>query len=553
MYNRICGFLMVLMSLATGLLRAQETDFRVYGSDAEIILPDSVKVKLINQVEPPKNILLQWLTADGYLSATVDSVYSDRAYITRYCPFEVENFQITYSGDIDSTYNVSPDEHYSQQWLTRTIELHLSELLRQGYPFAEAEITRFTPKYEDCSMDIVITTETAEKAKASDIYFSGTETSNREYLRKVSRFRPGELITPNYLRFLQSNLNASELFNFVGEGQILIREGEPVIVFEVQERSLNQFDGVLGYVPNAAGNGQIVGDVELSLWNVLIQGNGLNLHYQRLRPETSELEVSVSQDWIGEVPIGLSAGFQFYQNDTTYQSRQFNLGGSYRVSGGFKLTGGIEFQSSVSGGNVPMVVEPDGSKRTARLGFEYTNLDRFDVPTSGNQLSLSYGIANKNLQEDSTGSFVQNVLELEARQYIPLFERSVIALSVKGFLLEADRVTLNDLVRFGGANSFRGYAEEQFRAGQLLWGDLEYRFLLDRQSYLFLFGAVGRYHRPKLLTETNNQFQITNTLYSTGFGLSYQTRLGRLKFTYAISPEESIANGKVHFGIRAEL
>jgi outer membrane protein assembly factor BamA len=120
-------------------------------------------------------------------------------------------------------------------------------------------------------------------------------------------------------------------------------------------------------------------------------------------------------------------------------------------------------------------------------------------------------------------------------------------------LLEAYRVTFNDLIRFGGANSFRGYAEEQFQAGRLLWGDIEYRFLLDRNSYLFVFGAAGRFHRPKLLTETSNQFQTTDNLYSTGFGMSYQTRIGRLKFTYAISPEESIGNGKVHFGIRTGL
>ncbi len=134
-----------------------------------------------------------------------------------------------------------------------------------------------------------------------------------------------------------------------------------------------------------------------------------------------------------------------------------------------------------------------------------------------------------------------------------MFEKSVIATSLNGFLLESEKVTTNDLIRFGGANSFRGYAEEQFRAGTMFWGDLEYRFLLNRSSFLFAFGAAGGYHRPKLLTETTSDFRTTDYLYSTGFGLSYQTQIGRLKFTYAISPEESIANGKVHFGIRTEL
>lgn len=553
MHSKLCGLLFGVMFFASGFLQAQETEFHVYENDSEIALPDSVQLKLSAQSDPPQVILLQWLFADGYLNASIDSIRQNRAYINRNCAFDLQEIQWRYSGERDTTITQNIGIRFTQQQLQRQIESRLYVLAVEGFPFARAEILRFNPQYEVCSVSVYVNIETGEKAMATDIYFSGAKANDRRYLKKVSRFQTGELITPNYLRFLRSNLNAAELFNFVGEGQILLREGEPVIVFEVQERLLNQFDGLLGYVPDAAGNGQIVGDVELSLWNVLTQGNGINFHYQRLRPETSELEVEVSQDWIGEIPVGVSAGFQFYQNDTTYQSRDFELGGYYRISGGFKLTGGIGFQASTSGGNVPVIVEPDGRKRTARLGFEYTNLNRFDVPTSGNQLSVSYGIANKNLQEDSTGSFIQNTLHLEARQYIPIFDQSVIALSMQGFLLEADRVTINDLIRFGGANSFRGYAEEQFRAGQLLWGDVEYQFLLDRQSYLFVFGAVGRYHRPKLLTETNNQFQTTNTLTSTGFGLSYQTRIGRLKFTYAVSPEESIANGKVHFGIRTKL
>ena len=307
-------------------------------------------------------------------------------------------------------------------------------------------------------------------------------------------------------------------------------------------------------MPDATGNGQIVGDVELSLWNVLTQGNGFDFRYQRLRPETSQLNLGASQDWIGDIPIGISAGFQLYQNDTTYQSRDFDLDGYYLLNTGLKLIGGVGFQSTTSGNNLPMVIEPDGQKRTARLGFEYTNLDRYDAPTSGSSVRLMLGIANKDLADDSSTTFTQNILEFTARNYIPIFEKSVIATSMHGFLLESDKVTTNDLIRFGGANSFRGYAEQQFRAGTMLWGDVEYRFLLNRQSYLFGFGAVGGFERPKLLTEPNNDFRITNKyLFSTGFGLSYQTQIGRLKFTYAISPEESVGNGKVHFGIRTEL
>lgn len=553
MFSKAGAFSVLLLIPVLSFAQVQDSKIRVFDNNAEISLSDSVQVQLSDRSTSIEIILLQWLSADGYLNASIDSVLNNRVYVNRNCAFELRELKWNYTGGVDTVLIRDPKIRYTPRNFQNEIELKLFELAEEGFLFANAEIKLFDPDHENCSVSVEVELRTEEKAEAADIFFSGAETNSRDYLRKISRFRSGQLITPDYLQFLRTNLNGSELFNAVGEGQVFLREGEPVIVFEVQERSLNQFDGLLGYVPDASGNGQIVGDVELSLWNVISQGNGFDLRYQRLRPETSQLNVGVSQDWFRNIPVGVSAGFQLYQNDTTYQARDLDLAGYYRLNSVFKLIGGVGFQSTTSGNNIPTIVEPDGQKRTARLGFEYVNLDRYDVPTSGNSVRLVFGIANKDVADDTSAAFTQNVLEFTARSYFPIFDQSVIAISLNGFLLESERVTINDLTRFGGANSFRGYAEEQFRAGRLFWGDLEYRFLLNRSSYLFGFGAAGGYHRPKLLTETNNDFQITKYLFSTGFGLSYQTQIGRLKFTYAISPEESIGNGKVHFGIRTEL
>ncbi|MEX2604786.1 MAG: BamA/TamA family outer membrane protein [Gracilimonas sp.] len=548
-------FLFLLFIGFPFLAQAQSNnhDFHIFELGKEIELPDSIQSKIASDFNSAEETLLQWFAKDGFLNAEINTPSPQKAEITRGCQFSLNQINITYSGAIDSSFTQNTGIKYTQKILEDRISALVFDLVEKGYPFAKSEIIQFKPDNGNCSVTVDLGIETGERARTSNIYFSGARSNSQGYLQKISRFRAGQNITPNYIRYLRTNLNSSELFNSVGKGQVFLREGEPVIVFDVEERSLNQFDGLLGYVPDAAGNGQIVGDVQLSLWNVVTQGNGFNFQYQRLRPEVSELDLGVSQDWIGNIPVGISAGFQLYQNDTTYQSRDFELGGYYRITGGFKLTGGVGFQATTSGANVPVIVEPDGRKRTARLGFDYINLDNLDVPTKGSRLNVSLGIANKDLEEDSAGSFIQNTLHFQANNYIPIFQQSVIATSLNGFLLESDKVTINDLIRFGGANSLRGYAEDQFRAGTMLWGDIEYRFLLNRSSFLFAFGAAGGYHRPKLLTETTSNFQTTDYLFSTGFGLSYQTRIGRLKFTYAISPEESIGNGKVHFGIRTEL
>jgi outer membrane protein assembly factor BamA len=552
MHRSLILFLLLLLSVSV-FAQQTATEFRVFEEENEIQLPDSIRNQLANNQVGVHEILLIWLGNQGYLNAAIHKSDHNQVIIDRNCAFQLQQLSVDFMDTTQSDFILQINERYTRQALQSHIETLLQDLGAQGYPFAKAEITTLTPDSEECTLQVNVTIDKGEKAAISGIYFSGNEINSQDYLTKIARFEPGEIITPGYLRFLRNNLNSSELFNFVSEGHILLENGNPVVVFEVQERSMNLFDGLLGYVPDASGKGQIVGDVSLSLWNVFTQGSGLNFEYQRLRPETSELNLGVSQDWIGNLPVGLSAGLQIYQNDTTYQSRDVEVNGYYRISGSFKLIGGINYEATVSGNDNLNIIEPDGRKRTANLGFQYSNLDNYEVPTLGNRLSVIYGIANKNLEQDSVGSFIQNSLRIEAAQYIPMGNSSVIAFSAQAFLLEADKVTTNDLIRFGGANSFRGYAEQQFRAGRLLWGDVEYRFMLDRRSYLFTFGAVGGYYRPKLLTELNDSFRNTDYLYSTGFGLSYQTQIGRLKFTYAISPEESLSNGKVHFGITTQF
>jgi len=119
--------------------------------------------------------------------------------------------------------------------------------------------------------------------------------------------------------------------------------------------------------------------------------------------------------------------------------------------------------------------------------------------------------------------------------------------------LESPHFLITDLFRFGGAESLRGFREDQFRGSQVVWADLEARYLIDRNSYLFLFGAYGFYERPQLINEETDQFTISDTLTSLGFGLAFQSPLGIIKFSYAISPDEDLGNGKVHVGITAGL
>jgi len=150
-------------------------------------------------------------------------------------------------------------------------------------------------------------------------------------------------------------------------------------------------------------------------------------------------------------------------------------------------------------------------------------------------------------------SYNQSILRVDVRGYVPVGNRRVLAPRVNAKFLESPQYLVTDLFRFGGAESMRGFREDQFRASSVVWGELEGRYLLARHSFLFLFGAYGIYSRPQLINEQTDVLAVTDNLTSFGFGLAFQSPIGIMKFSYAISPDEDLGNGKVHVGITAGL
>lgn len=445
-------------------------------------------------------------------------------------------------------------DYYNSLKLQSVIEewVHLKN--DQGYLFAAAEIKDVYLNRSSLTVDLSIELKTGKRVYSGKVLFKGAELNDPKYLKKVSGAIDSVLVTPDYLNHLQTMLRQSGMLDEVREPELIVNQnGEVNIMIGVRESQLNQFDGILGYVPDPSGNGQLVGELDLSLWNALAQGNGIRFNFERLRLENTRLYGQVRQHWIGNLPVGLEASGQFFQNDSSYQYRQLNLGGYYLAGNGLRLNGRIGTAVSVEGQNRIRNIEPDGNKRFAEIGFGLNTLDDLLVPRSGVHIDLRFGLTRKSVAIDSIGAFSQQYLRLAGQWYRDLGQQQVLASNTQFYLLNASRITDSDLIRFGGANSLRGYAEEQFTASLTIWSDLEYRYMTSRDSYLFMFAAAGYYERPRLITESDNQFNNSGLLQSAGFGISYRIRIGRLNFTYALSPQESIANGKVHLGIVTEL
>lgn len=526
---------------------AQERSIQVIENKGN---PKSITLDKPDNSLTDRQLLLVHYSNNGFFDAEIYLIDSETYTVNTGEKYKISSLVFEHDIDTINTYEELMGEFYSSVLIEKRITEEYNKIVDEGYYEANVSVKEIDIDSLSKTVSIIAFKEKGKLTKLNEVIFKGNSINSQQYLARISGIKDSLIATQINLNQIKRNLASSELLEEVSDPIIYSEEGKFIVLFNVQERNLNQLDGLIGFVPDASGKGQIVGDLDISLWNVLRDGNAFELQYQRLKPETSRLELGVSQHWIANIPLSIGLDFSFYQNDTTYQTRKIGLNSSYSITSNLDLDGRIYSQTSNSSEELQFQQEPDGEKQGADLGFTFSNLDRVEVPQKGIHLELLYGIANKDIERDSVLSFRQQRIETEIRFYFPIANQSVIASSLHGFYVLGRGITESDLIRFGGANSLRGYSEEQFTASELLWGDVEYRFLTDRNSFLFVFGAAGYYNRSELATEQNATFAQSDFLYSGGIGLSYKTAIGRLKFSYALSPSETIGNGKVHFGIR---
>jgi outer membrane protein insertion porin family len=117
--------------------------------------------------------------------------------------------------------------------------------------------------------------------------------------------------------------------------------------------------------------------------------------------------------------------------------------------------------------------------------------------------------------------------------------------------LQGDNIEVSDLYRIGGNNTLRGYQEDQFMGNRLLWTNIEYRYLIEKRSYAFIFTDIAYYSRRDIEVESLNNFSATKIGY--GMGITFETGLGMLAVSYALAKGDSFNRGKIHFGLIGEF
>jgi len=448
-----------------------------------------------------------------------------------------------------------------EQLLEEDIQEILQQYERAGYPLAQVVISRITPYNESDTkgkLSIQLTIREGKRARIGSITVVGNTVTNPEVITRELRIPVGAYYSAEEFYRARERVERLGYFESVEEPETYFIDDTTIaLLVRVKEANTSTIDGIIGYNPprNVTESGYINGYVDLSFRNISGTGRDGALRYLRETRESQELEVRYNEPWLFGYPLHLGLGFLQRQQDSSYVRTLLNGSLSFLLSENVSVIGSLELDRVVPTDlpERPFTVF-DSRTVTTALTARYDSRDNLLAPHKGALLDIAASYGRKTLNGplrflDSTISSVEAVSSIAANTifYAPIpTPKFVAVLGLHAGGVGGENIDASDLRRLGGIKTIRGYRESDFLVTRYLYGNLEYRVMTGRYSFLFAFTDAGYLFRGK--THTDETENIVRP-WSYGIGVQMDSPLGLLSVSVATANGEPLDQAKLHFGI----
>ncbi|MCZ4407344.1 BamA/TamA family outer membrane protein [Cryomorphaceae bacterium 1068] len=559
---KICAAVLALVASATGV-RGQKVLALNYDTIVEAFEPPLY----LNDVTDSLTALIQLKSvtdkfqAAGFLTAGIDSIAPFRSDTVEVQIYTGPKFKwaLLNSGNIpEETLSIIGfrEELYFQESLnTKQIQRLFKKLLDQaensGYPFAQVYLD--SVQIDKDQIKATLNYQKGDFVEIDSLIIKGELSTNRRYIENFIGFKKGRPYNQSDLRNIPTRLKEIQFIQTIKPYEVGMRPGVADIYLYLKPRKASNFDGILGVLPDpVTGDILFTGDVKLNLMNALKRGETIKLQWQRLQTQTSQLDIQFKYPFLFNTPLGIDFKFNLYRRDTTFSQNRLNVGLEYYFPGDKRVKVFYENQGANVIGNSDFV-SPDLADSQTNLfgiGAYVSDLDYRFNPRNGYYLETTAATGQKEITSQVEGEANQKSdiynFNLDAGYFLPLFKRSALHFRMQGGMFLNENMFRNEIYRIGGLKTLRGFDEQAIFASSFAIGTIEYRFILEQNSNLFVFFDQAYYE------DESTEEKLSDTPFGFGAGVNFETNAGVFSLTYALGRQfdndVSFRGGKIHFG-----
>ncbi|RYM35550.1 hypothetical protein ERX46_00760 [Brumimicrobium glaciale] len=496
----------------------------------------------------------------GYVLASVDSVrFIDDIVLVNY--YRGEQFEkLNISFDEEDAYIISKVPRINERMIAKLpFKPNLVEQLLKGlntylndngYPFSKVFLTVdvIEPGISNAHLNI----DKGPPVKIKSILIKGESKVQNKFVNNAIAIKEGDDYNAELLRNISNKIDQIQFIKEIRPHEILFTPDGADLYLYLESVPVSLINGIVGLQPDpGTEKTNITGDVRLKLLNILKRGEELDINWKSLQPKTQELDLSFSFPFLFNTPFGIDTKFDLYKQDSTFLSTNVNLGIRYFLTGGSYIKVFYQANNSnlLSGASsIPNNNLSSLSNNSYGIGLYRNNVDFLPNPSKGFRLSFDISAGRRKsrpTQADSTTISTTFKGNLNMEAFFPLARRHVLRLANTTRSYYAPKIYQNEVFRFGGLTTQRGFNEELLFATTLTTFTVEYRFLVDRTSHAFAFFDQSFY-------ENNSINYASDDPFGFGLGFSFGTNLGIFSISYALGKQFNnpieLKDGKVHFG-----
>ncbi|MFC0604708.1 POTRA domain-containing protein [Winogradskyella pulchriflava] len=560
MFKFRCFIFIVLALIYTNQTSAQILNLEVIGeNENKTAAIDSVGYETTFDnylnLETELNTLKAKLTRLGYIDTTLDSITKHNDTLFRAQLFlgtKINRIQINY----DSNFNTELLNFINHTKGNDFFELDISQLeaslnelnskiAEQGDPFSTLQLINLTKLNSNLILaDLKIVTN--QKRQIDKIIVKGYEKFPQSYIKRFLKLKPGKSFNLNAIKEKVELLEDLRFASNIRDPEVLFTQDSTTLYLYIEKVRTNNFDGFLGFGTNENTNKiEFDGYLDLRLINNLNYGETLNLFYKSDEIDQQTFRVDANLPYLFASPVGLQLGLNIFRKDSTFLNAKQYAKINYQINAQHSVGAGISSTNSTNLLDNDTATLNDYKSNYYTLNYNYTKPQFYDPLFPINfWFELSSGLGNR---ENDFGKESQTIFNLDTYKIFNLNIKNSFYTRFNGAILTSDNYLDNELFRFGGINSIRGFEENSLVAN--LYGviNTEYRYRLSSSIYVHSVFDAAYFEN-----------QITNAkekLFGFGFGLGLLTNAGLFRLNYSSGKSENrqfkLSDSKVHVSLTA--
>ena len=407
----------------------------------------------------------------------------------------------------------------------------LLKLEQKGFALAKLKLSTIQKKKKSLYADLQF--ESGRQRQLNSIVVQHAEGDKKNsfpkgHLAQLNRKYHNTTFNQDVVRRINDDFEKIRFVSQIKYPEILFTKDTTKVYVYLDKRKSNTFDGYVGFANNENNKIRFNGYLDVTLENTLRVGEQFSLYWKSDGNDQKTFMTGIELPYLFKSPLSLKAQIHIFKQDSTFQNTKKAIDLGYFIDYNTRIYLGYQSteSSDIQNKNNKTLSDYNNSYLTSKLEYSKLNTTNSNFPEKSSLfISTGFGKRITNDSPETFGTNKQFYIKLNAMNNFYLNQKNCININYQTYFLKSDSYIINELFRFGGSNSIRGFAENSLQANFLTAIQTEYRYVVSPSLYIHSITDYGY--------SQDDSSKNKGNLIGLGLGIGLNTKNGLLKIAFA--------------------